>query len=290
MFIKILLTLFISINLYSANLQRNYFVQEDTIKLSDIAKEISAKEDRILFRLSNTKHIKRIRAKKLIKILEKHGLKGYVSRYPYIQFNKISPIDTARLRDFLEKHYKSKYKSITIKKMEISPRYYMDKLPKNYTIEIRKKEHLSNEGIVAIESDNHRKYFFNYKLKASLPVLTLRKDCDRNTELSRVNTAKNSIILEKFTAMPLQSIKNGSIELKHKMEKGSLLTERDVEPLTLIRRGELINVTLHNGSILINFSARALQNGTLGDRIFVETNKKKKVKVTVTGKNKAKTR
>ncbi|QOP41334.1 flagellar basal body P-ring formation chaperone FlgA [Sulfurimonas marina] len=289
MYIKIIFLLLFALQLSALELQRNYFIKEDTIKLSHIIEGVNSSDDRVLFSLSNNKHIKRVTAKKLIGMLKKLGYKDIHSKYPYIQFNKISPIDTTKVKEYVIEHYKEKYKGILVKDVKIYPRTYMDTMPKNYTlVKLRSREHLSNDGIVAIKTDKNKKIFFNYTIQAYVNTFVLRNDLQRDGELSTLNTRKNSIILDKFRAMPVQTIENGTLELKHTMKKGELLTLRDVESLALIRRDSSVNVTLQNGSIVISFSARALQDGRKGDVIFVENDKGKKIKVVVVGKNKAK--
>lgn len=288
MFIKIITIILLVSNLYSAQLQKNYFVKGDEIKLSTIIEDLPSAKDTVLFTLSNTKHIKRIKAKELIGILKKYGYNELSSSYPYIQFNKISPIDTTKIKNFLIKHYKAKYKEIEIQNVVVSPRVYRESMPKEYHIEIRPREHLKKDGIVAIKTGTNKKIFFNYSIKAFVKVLTLKKDLNRKGELSQLNTTKSSIILDKFQAMPLQTVQNNTLELKHAMKKGELLTIRDVTPLSLVKRGSSVNVFLYDGSIVITFSAKALQNGAKGETIFVENDKGKKIRVIITGKNKAK--
>ncbi|WP_304543889.1 flagellar basal body P-ring formation chaperone FlgA [Sulfurimonas microaerophilic] len=289
MYIKTIFLLLFALQLSALELQRNYFIKEDDIKLSHIITSVEGSEDRILFSLLNDRHIKRVTAKKLISTLKKLGYKDIHSKYPYIQFNKISPIDTTKIEEYVTEHYKNKYNGILIKEVQVYPRTFMEQMPKNYTlVEMRSREHLSNDGVVAIKTDQNKKIFFNYRIKAYVNIFVLKNDLQRDGELSTLNTIKNSIILDKFRAMPVQTIENGTLELKHTMKKGQLLTLRDVEPLALIKRDSSVNVTLQNGSIVISFSARALQDGRKGDLIFVENDKGKKIKVVVVGKNKAK--
>lgn len=289
MYIKIFfLSLLFTTQISAVELQRNYFVKGDEIKLSAIVQNLPKKRDIVLFTLSETEHIYRVKAKELVKILQNNGFKEYTSAYPYIQFNKISPIDTSNIENYLRQHYRSKYQNIDIKKIRVYPRYYIDSLPKKYTLEIRSREHLSKEGVIGVNTDDNKKIFFNYEIEASLPVYILKNSLQRNGELSVTNTLKHSIILDKFRALPLQQMQNGHLELKHKMEKGELITLRDIEPVTLIKKDSTVNVTLTSGTIVISFSARALQDAKLGDIIFVENEKGKKIKVTVTGRNKAK--
>jgi flagellar basal body P-ring formation protein FlgA len=288
MFTKIFTIILLFSNLYATELQRNYYIKDNSIKLSTIVENIEIKNDVLLFKLQNNKHIKRVKAGRLIQILKKHGYKEFTSPYPYIQFNKISPIDTTKIKEFVIQHYKEKYKTIDIKNLTIAPRSYMEKMPKNYTIEIRSREHLNHEGVVAIKTDKNKMIFFNYMVQASVKVITLKKDLQRNSELTKVNTLKDSIILDKFNAMPLQTVEESTLELKHSMKKGEIITTRDIQPLDLIKRDANVNVALQNGSIVITFAARALQDGCLGDTIFVENSKGKKIKVIVTGRNRAK--
>ncbi|MEJ2373781.1 MAG: flagellar basal body P-ring formation chaperone FlgA [Sulfurimonas sp.] len=269
MFTKIFTIILLFSNLYATELQRNYYIKDNSIKLSTIVENIEIKNDVLLFKLQNNKHIKRVKAGRLIQILKKHGYKEFTSPYPYIQFNKISPIDTTKIKEFVIQHYKEKYKAIDIKNLTIAPRSYMEKMPKNYTIEIRSR-------------------VFNYMVQASVKVITLKKDLQRNSELTKVNTLKDSIILDKFNAMPLQTVEESTLELTHSMKKGEIITTRDIQPLDLIKRDANVNVALQNGSIVITFAARALQDGCLGDTIFVENSKGKKIKVIVTGRNRAK--
>jgi len=65
---------------------------------------------------------------------------------------------------------------------------------------------------------------------------------------------------------------------------------RDVSELDLVRRGERVNIFINDANIEISFSAKALQNGKLGSIIEVLNQEGKRIKVIVTGKNRAEVR
>ncbi|MBD3797316.1 MAG: flagellar basal body P-ring formation protein FlgA [Campylobacterales bacterium] len=287
MYLKLLIVLVFTANIFGSELQRNYFIEGDQIKISDILKDQPIKEDGVLFTFSSTHYIKRVKSKELLKLLAAHGYTKVNSKYPYIQFSKKSPIDTKSLKEYIISLYRSKYKQISIKSVKISPRTYMEKLPAYTDVEFPQNEYLGNTGILSIKTKEHKQIFFNYEIDASVDVYIAKKDLQRNDELSVLNTTKNSIILKNFRSMPIQKLDENSLQVKHDMQKGELLTQRDVDPLSLIRRGSSVNVVLKNGSIFISFSAKALQDGILGESIFVENEKGKKIKVQVTGKNRA---
>jgi flagella basal body P-ring formation protein FlgA len=86
---------------------------------------------------------------------------------------------------------------------------------------------------------------------------------------------------------PIQNIDTNALQGKYRIKKDEIITQRYVEPLNLVKRNSFINVTLDSNNMSISFSAQALGDGRLGDTIMVETTDGKKVKVKITGKNKA---
>ncbi|ADN09151.1 flagellar basal body P-ring formation chaperone FlgA [Sulfurimonas autotrophica] len=287
LFIKIIFLLIFPILIFAANnLQSNYFIKNDFIMLSDII-HVNKKDDKKLFNIDKYRHSKRIKRDKLLKILQKNGYSNYASKHSYIQFTKRSPIDTTLIQNSIKKLYTQKYKTINISLITLVPTRYLDKLPKNYSIHFNKRAHLSKKGVLYIKTDDNKKIFFNYQILAAVSVLTARNNIKKDSELSSVNTRKNSIILNKFRAMPLQGLHVSRYQAKHNLKANDIITSRDVIGLYLVKRGSNVNVSLQNAGIDIFFSAKALQNGRLGDSISVMQKNDKKLKVVVVGRNKA---
>lgn len=289
MIFKLLLLLLLSSSLGAAKyLQKEYSILSDKIMLSDIIKEPT--QDRVLYTILENRHSKRVKERELLLKLKKNGYTTFSPKHRYIQFTQKSPIDTQRLEKYIEDFYTKKYKDIEIEQIDITPRGYMHSLPKEYTIGSDNSIHLDNKGIFFIQTPQNRKIFFDYTIKARVALLETRESIRRATELSRINTKKKSIMLKKFRAMPLQELKEHALESKHKLKKGSLLTERNVVALHLVKRGSNINVTLHDGTIAISFMAQALQSGRYAEIISVRKSDATKLKVKITGKNRAEIR
>ena len=286
--LKILLFLFFSIGLFADSyLKSNYYVQDREVMLSNIVENI--KEDVQLFRIDKSRHSKRVKSKDIIKILQSYGIKDYKSKHAYVQFTKKSPINSEKIKNAIEKVYKEKYTHIKIKNISVEPRSYTTTLPQNYEIIFKSKSHLAKDGTLYIKTNN-KKIFFNYKIDAEIVVYEAKKDIKRNIELSNINCKKNSIILDKFRAMPLQNLFKGTIQSTHNIKQGTILTARDAQGLYLVKRGSNVNVTLNSSNLAISFSAEAQQNGRVGDIITVKKRNGKKVKVRVTGKRRAEVR
>lgn len=285
MFLKIFLFIFSFTTLYSLELSKSYFISTNDINASTIISDIQ--NDIKLFTLSPNRHSLRVKSKHLIKILKEYCFVDATSKYPYIQFTKKSPIDTTYIEDEIAKKYKQKYKNIEILHVEVSPRGYIENLPDNYEVFLRKRNILKDENIFYIKTDDKKKIFFNYKIDAYIDSFETTSDIKRKERLSLLNVKKVHVKLQNFKALPLLEFKENSFEARYNIKKGKILTQKDISPLTLVKRGETINVSFQEDNIEIFFSAKALKNGKLNDTIPIKTANKKKLHVKITGEKRA---
>ncbi len=277
-------TLFI--HLYAnTQLKSNYFIQENYVVVSNIIK--GSKSELKLFDIDKNRHSIRIKTKNLLNKLNKLGYKNISSKHNYTQFTQKSPINTDRLELYLRKIYIKNYMNIDIHSVSISPRSYLYEMPQNYHINLPKKAYLSNKGIIEIKTEDNKKIFFNYLVKARISVIISKQMIQKDDELSFLNAKKKSIMLQKFRALPLQEINKATLQIKHRVKKDFILTSRDVVGLFLVKRGSTINVVVEDSNIAISFLAKAKQNGRLGERITIINSLGKKLKAVVTARNSA---
>jgi flagella basal body P-ring formation protein FlgA len=286
-FTKILLIL--SLLFYTLHakqeLKRIYTFSNNKIMLSDLIK--NPKKDALLFEIPSSRHSKRIKSRELVEILKKYGYKDFAPKHAYVQFSQKSPIDTSKIKKAVSNYYQKIYNSIEIQKIEIYPVKYTRYLPKDYTVGFARNSYLSRKGVLYIKTPDNKKIFFNYNIYAKLNVYETKKRIEKGEEISALNSKKKSIILQKFKAMPLMDLPKKRYEAKHRLKKFSLLTQRDVVGLFLIKRGSHVNVFLRDEGVYITFGAKALQSGRYGDTISVINQNKKKIRVRVIGKNRA---
>ncbi|MFT7004650.1 MAG: flagella basal body P-ring formation protein FlgA [Sulfurimonas sp.] len=288
MLTKFILYILLSSALYANNaLENTYFVDSNNIYISTIIEDAPKK---LIYTIPTHDYTKKIKSKDLILTLKKHGYKGITSKSRYIKFIIKSPIDTTKISDYVREYYLRKYEKIDIKEVRVEPRGHMTSMPKKYSISIKSKNYLSRNGIVSITTSENKKLFFNYDIVANVWIYLSRKQINKETELSAINTVKKSIILENFMAKPIQNIDTNALQGKYRIKKDEIITTRYVEPLNLVKRNSFIDVTLDSKNMSISFSAQALGDGRLGDIIMVETTDGKKLKVKITGKNKAEVR
>ncbi|MCF6310628.1 MAG: flagellar basal body P-ring formation chaperone FlgA [Sulfurimonas sp.] len=289
MLAKILILTLVFINLYAGNtLSGKYYVNSRSINLSNVIQ--NPKNDFNIFTIEKNRYTKRVKTKNLIKLLETHGYKNYNSKSNYINFILKSPIDTSKIERSIKEYYQKQYENIEITNVSAEPRSHITALPKNYMVNIRNRNFLSRDGTVNIKTSDNKKIFFNYNITATLPVYISRKKIKKDVKLSAINTSKKSIILDKFRAKPIQSINGNFLQSKHHISKGKILTVRDVEALSVVKRNSFVTVSLNSDNMAITFSAKALQDGKVNDIIKVQKSNGKKLKVKVIGKNRAEMR
>jgi len=285
MLLKTLLLFFLSLELLFSNtqLKDEYFVSCDEIKLSSLFPQV--KEDVLLYKITEGRTTKRVPSKELMTLLQSYGYKELTYKSEYIQFTKTAPLDTKKIEEEIKKVFKERYKQIDILSLEVRPRGYLEVLPTEYTIHVQSKSHLKSQGAFYIKTNEKKKIFFDFLIKAQLEVYFARESIKRNTELSSINTLKKSIILDKFRSQPLQNIANGALQSKHNIKKDTLLTSRDIVALALVRRGESVNVLLKSDNMSISFPAEALEDGVYEQIIEVQKQNATKIKMRVMGKN-----
>jgi flagella basal body P-ring formation protein FlgA len=291
---KLSILLFLASTILFANieLKDTYYIENDYILLSDIVdiSNTTDKKDVILFNINKSKHSKRIKSKDLINRLHKYGYKDIDTKHNYIQFSRKSPIDLTNIKEAIHSLYKDKYKNIKINKITVQPRKFTNKIPKTYDIGFSKKTYLRNKGNLFIKTLQHKKIFFNYTIDAEVKILEARKDIHKDEAISKINTKIKKTILTKFKAMPISEIDNFAYQAKHNIKKGKILTTRDVTGLYIIKKGSTVNISVLDNNLVVSFTAKARQNGRLGDTISVINRHGKKIKVVVTGKNSAEVR
>jgi len=286
MLTKLMFFVLLFTQLYAnSTLNSTYYVDSDDIYISTLIE--NAPKDKILYRFTPKKHIKRVNSKELIKTLKQHGYQNINSKSRYIKFVKNSPINTTKIVSYLKSYYQDEYTNITIKALHVRPRSYVDKIPADYTIDIRNKSYLSKEGVLSIKTAQNKKIFFDYDIEADIVVYYSTYKIKKDTQLSGINATKKSVVLSRFMAKPLQNLKQNTYQAKHTIQQNTVISMRDITSLNLVKTNANINVFLNNHNISISFTAKALQSGKINDIITVKKSNGKKIKVKVTGKNRA---
>ncbi|MCF6330584.1 MAG: flagellar basal body P-ring formation chaperone FlgA [Sulfurimonas sp.] len=281
--LKIILLSLLAFNLFANTLIKEaYFINTNNIGSKILFP--NTKNNIILFQIPDRKNSIRIKNKQLTKILKENGYKDFQINSRYIHFKKISPIDTTKIENFLNKHYLEMYANINIKSIKVTPRSYLEELPSSFSIHIRTKSYLSKNGVISIKDTKNKKIFFNYVIDADLKIVKAKTNIKKGDEFSVLNVKLYKIKLDKFHAKPLQKIEKSKYQAKNHIKVDKIVSIRNIVPLSLVRKGSMVSVFMYSAGINISFVAKALQNGKLNDIISIKKgNNKKKLKAKVVG-------
>jgi len=282
MFFRLIVFIFLYLDL-SANieLEDTYYVDNREINTTVITKD--TKNSFYLYSIENDSNIKRIKGKDLIKLLSDHGYKNYYTKKSYINFILKSPVDLLPLKLKLKEYYEKNYDFIDIEDISIEPRSHISSLPQNYIFDIRNRDFLSKNGVANIKTEDNKKIFFDYYIRANITVYISKESIKKESEISALNYTKKSIPLDRFKAKPIQNIEKVMLQAKRHIPKNTILTINDIESLDVVKRDEMINVSMKKEGMNITFSAKALQDAKVDDIIKVQNSNGKILKVKVTG-------
>lgn len=289
MFLKYILLSLVFMQMYaSSEIKSNYYIDSKSVKLKYIVPESNSSI--VLFNIREDKHTKRVSSKRLMKILNSHGYKSNINSPRYVNFILKSPIDTSKIQSEVKKYYENNYPDIQINSLSVEPRSYTTSLPNEYIVNIRDRDYLQSDGIINIKTAENKKIFFNYNINAVVSVNISKNNIKRGVELSLKNTIKKRIPIDNFRDKPVSLLNNSKFEAKHYIPNNKIITQRDVEQLSLVKKDAKIVISLASDNMNISFTAKALQNGKVNDIIKVQKSNGKILKVRVIGKNTAEMR
>ncbi len=281
-FVKtVLLLLCLTLQLHAITLQENYETKGRDIYASDISKEVE--NDFLLFSYDDDKHMLRTSAEKVIAIFKTHGIQIKKNDVRYINFREKSRIDIDKITEALKKEFLTKYPTLKIKSLSLYPRSYLTKLPKTFSLSLQKQTLYKNYSTFSIVTPDHKMIFFDYILDADIDVVVTTKIIKRHEQISFENTKIKSVKFLSFKADPLTNIANHQYQSKFSLESDDILTQNDVEYLSIVRRDEYVIASIEDGGVSITFSVIAEQDGKEGDIISVRKSDGKKLRAKVVG-------
>ena len=260
-------------------LQQQYYFSITPIYSTTLFPKIKKKF--ILFNMNNRRTHYRIKSTQLVRRFKEYNLTVTAETIRYVNFIKKSPISTARLEQQLESRYRNAFKNLHVKKISVTPRSYLTTLPQQYQLLFSENNLYHSEGIFSIKTPEKKRLFFNYRIDATLDVYMPRRPLKRKEALTPLNTKKKQIRFERLRAAPLEQINTKAYRLKRSMKPGHIITRRDIELYPIVKRGSSVVVELKSGSVILQFSAIASQDGAKNDIITIQKKDGRRIKARV---------
>jgi flagella basal body P-ring formation protein FlgA len=280
---NLFLLLFFVFNLHAYELAKSYEFEKNIIYSNDLFPDISKKFE-ILKIPSESDHY-RLDAQVIAKTFELNGITIDVTKTRYVNFTKRSPVDFTPLKEQLEAMFKERYPTINIDQTTISSRGYLAALPKNVRGTFDDRFYQNGTGTFYYFDEQGIRHYLDYTIRATIGVLHVTQKVSRKERLSGFNTLLKPVPFISFKDIPLTSIPDQPSRFRSNLKSGQLLTLRNIETLPLVLKNEKIIVEVKEDGIIVEFGARATQEGSLYDIITILKNDGKRAKAKVIGEN-----
>ncbi len=286
-FILFLLSLlFINSFAKEIELKSHYTLDSSCITLKTL--EIDDANTSCIFKLSDSRTSWRVPVYKIINRLNKIDISVKHPHFSIISFEKETKIDLSLLKDEIKRLYREKYPSIDIKNISIFPTTHnIDNFiydPSNCYIKLSNSMLKRDRGTFSVKC-NKLNYFFKYFISATLDVYKANHQIKKDRIIDSNAFRKERIAFKTIYSFPLYNLKDKSLMAKQTIAKDKILTSAMVVPVPDVRRKETVNCFIQDGSVHIEFSATALQNGYIGDEITLKREDGKALRGVVVRKN-----
>lgn len=279
----LLLELLIASLLAEYRLQPVYIYDDATIYSTTLFPSMQSRF-KVMY-IPDDQHKAKIPASKLIDRFAKHKMTVSAGRSRYVTFVKKSPADLSPLKAQIAKQYQEHYPSLQIKRVTLVPRAYTHALPKAYTLSLRSKDLRHSHSTFYIRPENGQRLYFDYYIDGKIDVIHTKTTLERKEELTAFNTSTKRVPFDGLRQEPLTDLEAHRYRLKHKIKADRPIGIRDVERSPMVKRSEVISVSMHSDGLFIEFPAVALEDGALHDIIAIRKHDGQRLKAKVTGLN-----
>ncbi|MDD5051241.1 MAG: flagellar basal body P-ring formation chaperone FlgA [Sulfuricurvum sp.] len=280
---KIFILIFLCLNLVAYELKENYEYNQNTIFSNDLFPDLTQKFE--ILKIPDEKTQYRVDAQVIAKTFELNGIQVDINHVRYINFTKHSTLDFTSVKQHLKSMLEERYPTIRITAITIHPRGYLASLPINPQGVFDKYFYQNGSGIFYITDTDGIRHYLDYTVEATINVLHTSKPIEHHEILSASNAEFKSIPFKSFRDLPLTLFPDEVYRFRTNLKPDQLLLQKNIEKLPLVLRNVPLLAEVHNGPVVIEFSATATQEGALYDIITILKSDGKRAKAKVIGEN-----
>ena len=205
-------------------------------------------------------------------------------------------VKNCQIMDEIQMHFlraiSDEYPGISVSDLSISPQ---NKLPANFKDLVFKNIFLSDQnsqkGVFRASFEDVdlslKSLYFKFSFNAKMPVFITINSMNTNHILSLLDYQPTMIEFSKWPRDALSGLSAATLITKIQIKSGEILTKRQFNAISLVKKGEMLNAVLIEGGVNIIAEVKALEDGNLGDMIKIRTKDNKILEATVSGKGQA---
>jgi flagella basal body P-ring formation protein FlgA len=267
---KIFKTIFIlQTLLFSYTLQSDYPFSGNIITGQDLFPEI--RENIFIYKVPKGVNKLFLKSKDIVEKFSKYGIEVEYSnrRVRFIQVPL--EIDLEYLISYISDEFLDRYPSMKINSISVTPKYYIDTLPEEYSVIFTNRNLRKSNGYFYVETENRDRIYFKYSIDADITVLKSSQRVRRGEIISSHNSYTDEMKFERFRSEYVTEDELGAIQAKTYIPKDREITFRRVEKLTVIKKGSIVKGFIKDGGIYIEIEAIALEDGGIGDEVRIRS-------------------
>ena len=273
--------LFLLFNLHAYELAETYEYNNSVIYSNDLFPTLPKRFE--ILQIPSDKNHYRLNAQIIAKTFELNGVTIDTAKTRYVNFTKRSPVDFTPLKYQLWEMFKEQYPTIEIDAITISSRAHLSSIRKNVQGVFDDRFYQNSSGTFYYFDDEGIRHYLDYSVHAMIGVLHTTQKVSRKEPLSGFNTLLKPIPFTSFKDKPLTALPDQPSRFRSNLKPSSPLTLRNIETVPLVLKNEKVIVEVKNGGVIVEFGARATQEGLLYDIITILKSDGKRAKAKVIG-------
>lgn len=277
----LILFLLLFVNLYSYELAETYEYDTPIIYSNDLFPDLPKKFE--ILQIPSDKTHYRLNAQIIAKTFELNGVAIDIAKTRYVNFTKRSPVDFTPLKYQLWEMFQEQYPTIDINTITISSRGHLSSLRKDVKGIFDDRFYQNSSGTFYYFDEQGIRHYLDYSVQARIGVLHTTQKVSRKERISGFNTLLKPIPFTSFKDKPLTALPDQPSRFRSNLKPSSPITLRNIETIPLVLKNEKVIVEIKNEGVIVEFGARATQEGLLYDIITIQKSDGKRAKAKVIG-------
>jgi flagella basal body P-ring formation protein FlgA len=279
-----LLLSFFCVSVFSAELKADYTISSQELNASVIFPQI--KDDFSIYKFSKHRYKKSFSSAVLIQAFKEHNVLLEDKSQGIIHFKRATSLDLTPLKEKIKAYYLSYYPSMKITSVTFKLHSFMQKLPSAYTLDFKPNAYQYKKSTLQLTLPKSKKrHFISYEIHASVKLFKASHNINRGKILKPIDLVYTNEPFERLNGSILRALDESDLRVKKRLNEGRILYEEDLETVPSVLKNKTVYARMVSGNVHLEFQAKSLQDGQVGDIVLIQKSDKQRLKARVIGRN-----
>lgn len=281
---SLLLLSFFCVSAFCAELKADYTISSQELNASAIFPQI--KDDFTIYKFAKHRYKKSFSSAVLIQTFKEHNILLEDKSQGIIHFKRASSLDFTPLEEKVKAYYLSHYPSMQISSITFKLHSFLQKLPTAYTLDFKPNAYRYKSSSLQLTSPKSKKrHFISYEIHASVKLFKASHNINRGKILKPIDLVYTNEPFERLKGSILKALDESDLRVKKRLSEGRILYEKDLEIVPSVLRNKTVYARMVSGNVHLEFQAKSLQDGQVGDIVLIQKSDKQRLKAKVIGKS-----